>query len=395
MSGVKVVEMGMWVAGPAAAGILADWGADVVKVESHTGDPLRGLLQSFGASGDVNPLFELDNRGKRSVCLDLRTDEGRQVMDRLLTDADVFVSNMRASALRRFGLDADTLTARHPRLVYAAFSAYGFEGPDANRPGYDVGAFWARGGLAHGLRREGHPPPHQRGGMGDHLAGLAIAAGVSAALFARTQTGAGQVVSTSLLRMAAYTLGWDLNTHVRTGAPSAPSQREDFANPLINSYEAADGKWFWLLGLEADRHWPDVVRAIERPDLFADERFATTDARLRNAAELVSVLDAVFAERPMEAWARVFDREDVWWAPVRSVDELASDPQARAAGVFTPVPTTVGQASMVATPLDFSDTAWEVGGPVPELGQHTEEVLLELGFDHDAIKRLAAQAVIP
>jgi crotonobetainyl-CoA:carnitine CoA-transferase CaiB-like acyl-CoA transferase len=395
MSGVTVVELGFWVAAPSAAGILADWGAEVIKIEPPAGDPMRGLLGSLGSRSDINAAFELDNRGKRSICLDVRTPEGIAVALALTDRADAFVSNLRTGALGRLGLDTETLLDRNPRLVYAAISGYGHDGPDADRPAYDVGAFWARGGLAHSMTTLGQPPPMQRGGMGDHLTGLTAAAGVAAALFARDRTGVGQVVSTSLLRVAAYTLGWDLNQHVRAGSTTTPARRDEFVNPLINPYRAGDGRWFWLLGLQSDRHWPDLLRALDRPDLLDDARFGSLGARAEHAAELISCLDELFAKRDLHEWAAIFDREGVWWAPVRSVDDLASDPQAAEAGAFVDTPVPDGLARMVATPVDFSSTAWAPTRMTPELGQHTEEVLLELGYGWDDIHQLATAGVIP
>jgi crotonobetainyl-CoA:carnitine CoA-transferase CaiB-like acyl-CoA transferase len=166
-------------------------------------------------------------------------------------------------------------------------------------------------------------------------------------------------------------------------------------NPLINSYRDKDEKWFWLLGLQGDRHWPDVVRAIDRPDLLEDESFATIVLRMQNAAGLVKLLDEAFAQRPLAEWAEVFDREDVWWAPVQATHDLLTDPQADAAGVFVEVPTSEGSARMVATPVDFSETRWSPAGTSPELGQHTEEVLLELGYDWEQIAEVAGRGVIP
>jgi crotonobetainyl-CoA:carnitine CoA-transferase CaiB-like acyl-CoA transferase len=198
MEGVKVVELGVWVAGPAAGGILADWGADVIKIEPPTGDPARMFGRMLGIDDGVSPPFEMDNRGKRSIVLDLTTDDGRASAFELLSGADVFLTNVRPAALRRTGLDFATVAARNPRLVYGLITGYGERGPDADRAAYDVAAFWARAGLAHLLTRPGETPPFQRGGMGDHTAGMTLAAAVCAALVARTRTGTGQLVSTSL-----------------------------------------------------------------------------------------------------------------------------------------------------------------------------------------------------
>lgn len=397
LSGIRVVELGLWVAGPSAGGVLADWGADVVKIEPPTGDPFRGLYLSVaGVSLPANPPFELDNRGKRSVCLDLSRPEGREVAHALVARADVFVTNARPAALARAGLDWETLSARHPRLVYGLVTGYGERGPDAERPAYDVGAFWSRAGIAAALAAGDGTPPYQRGAMGDHTAGMTLAGGIAAALLARERTGHGQLVSTSLLRIGVFVLGWDINAALRLGIEATPMQRDWVPNPVINAYRAGDGRWFWLLGLQGQRHWPDLVRAVERPEWLDDPRFADMAARRDNSRELIAALDAVFATRPLEEWAAAFDRAGVWWAPVQTALEVTRDPQAEAAGAWVEVPLPEGgTARMVASPVDFSATPWSATRASPECGQHTEEVLLELGFDWEGIARLKERGAIP
>ena len=397
MDGVRVVELGFWVAGPSAAAVLADWGAAVVKIEPPDGDPFRGLyLSASGVEIPANPPFELDNRGKRSIALNLRTAEGRAIADRLLDDADVFVTNVRPEILESFGLDDARLRARNPRLVYARVTGYGERGPDRDRPAYDIGAFWSRAGIAAALTPPGGDPPYQRGAMGDHVAGMTLAGGVAAALLARTKSGEGQTVTTSLLRVGVFVLGWDTSATLRLGIPAMPMTRTATPNPVIGCYRAGDGRWFWLLGLQGQRHWPDLVRAIDRPALLDDARFATMRARRENCAELVGILDEVFATRPLAAWGEALDRAGMWWAPVQSTEEVIRDPQAIAAGAFVDVPQLEGDPIPgVASPVDFSTDAWTPTAPVPELGQHTEEILLELGYDWTAIAELKDRAVIP
>jgi len=395
MEGVKVVEVGQWVAGPAAAAVLGDWGADVVKIEPPEGDPFRGLLSALGA-GDTSPPFELDNRNKRSVALNLALEEGREIAGRLVDGADVLVTNARPAALARAGLDFATVAERNPRLVYAHVTGYGLNGEDSDRAAYDVGAFWSRAGVAASLTPDGSPLPYQRGGMGDHMAGLAAAGAVSAALFARERTGEGQLVSVSLLRIGMYMIGWDISMSLRMGFPTVPMTVAAPPNPLITAYQAGDGKRFWMLGLQADRHWPDVLRAVERPEWAEDERFSSIMARFQHSAELVSELNAIFATRPLADWAPIFDREDVWWAPVQHAHETVDDPQARAAGGFVAVPVEGGDpVDMVATPVDFGGTPWAPRSMPPEFAQHTEEVLLELGHDWDRIIELKELGAIP
>ncbi len=290
MEGIRVVELGVWVAGPAAGGILGDWGAEVIKIEPPTGDPARTFQRMLGGDMPNNPPFELDNRNKKSVVLDLSTPEGMDVALQLIDSADVFVTNLRAGALARLGLGHEDLLKRNPRLIYGGISGYGTEGDDVDRPAYDVAAFWARSGIAHLLTPEGSDPPFQRGGMGDHGTGLAAAAAISAALFSREKTGEGQYVSTSLYRQGAYTIGFDMNIALLWGMTLAVGNRESMGNPAMNNYVTGDGKRFWIVGLEILRHWPPLCRVVGHPEWIDDEKFGTPRGRAQNAAELISLL---------------------------------------------------------------------------------------------------------
>ena len=378
LEGVKVVELGVWVAGPAAGGILADWGADVIKIEPPTGDPARMFGRMLGID-DVSPPFEMDNRGKRSIVLDVTTDVGRTNALELLSGADVFLTNVRPGALRRIGLDFETVAAGNPRLVYGLITGYGEDGPDSDRAAYDVAAFWARAGLAHLLTRPGDTPPFQRGGMGDHTAGMTLAAAVCAALVARAQTGEGQLVTTSLYRQGAYTISFDLNTFLMTGHEIAIGQRETMGNPCMNNYVAGDGRRFWVVGLQGDRHWPALCRAVGRPEWLADPRFANGRSRAANAAELIAELDEIFATKPLDGWVKSFAAEpDFFWSPINSIEDVMADEQFHAAGGVVYVPDGDGGVPMVSTPADFHGTPWEPRSAAPRLGEHTDEILAEL-----------------
>ena len=309
LAGVRVVELGVWVAGPAAGGIMADWGADVIKVEPAGGDPQRAVFGSVGLDGSMPvPPFEVDNRGKRSMVLDLRDFDDHAVFDRLLSTADVLVTNMRPGALERLELGPDRVCARHPRLVYGAISGYGLEGEDRDRAGYDIGAFWARSGLAHTMVPPGEMPPGLRSGMGDHQTGMTLVAGVMAKLFERERTGRGGLVSTSLLRTGMYSIAWDFGIQLQFDRRESTKSRENSRAPLINSYRASDERVFWLICLEADRHWPQVLAALERPDLADDPRYADATARMRHAADLIAEFDAAFATRPLLGVGRALRR---------------------------------------------------------------------------------------
>jgi len=397
MEGINVVELGFWVAGPSVGGVLADWGASVIKIEPTDGDPMRGLfVKGLGVDMPMNPPFELDNRGKRSVAIDFDDADGRAIVYDLLDRADVFITNVRPAGLERAGLDYDSLARRNSRLVYCSVTGYGLKGADRDRPAFDIGAYWSRSGIAAALTAPGIEPPYQRGAMGDHTAGITGAGGVAAALLARTRTGKGQLVSTSLFRLGIFTIGWDTMIQLRLGAPATPMTRTTTPNPLISCYRARDQRWIWLLGLQGDRLWPDLLRAIRRPELENDPRFGSLGARREHCAELVLILDEVFATKTLGEWAEVLDREGVWWAPVQTTEEVVEDPQAEACGAFVDVPLAEGGTTrMVSSPVDFSATHWSVAAPVPELGQHTEEILLELGYDWQKIAALKEKRVIP
>ncbi len=379
LDGIRVVELGVWVAGPAAGGILADWGADVVKIEPPTGDPARLFGRMLGLDDGSNPPFEMDNRSKRSIVLDLTTDGGLATARQLLASADVFITNVRPDALARLDLDYPKVAALNPGLVYGLITGYGEKGPEANRPAYDVAAFWARSGVADLLTRPGDSPPFQRGGMGDHMTGMTLAAAVNAALVARARTGEGQLVTTSLYRQGAYTVSFDLNTFLLSGRPIAIGQRETMFNPCMNNYLAGDGKRFWIVGLEADRHWPSLCRAVGHPEWLDDSRFTTARDRAINSRELIATLDAIFATKTLAEWALAFDAEpELFWSPVNSMEDVLGDEQFHAAGGLVDVPDDGGSLPMIATPADFHGTPWAPRSAAPKLGEHTEEILAEL-----------------
>ena len=379
LHGIRVVEMGVWVAGPAAGGILADWGADVVKIEPPSGDPARSFGKLLGGDMDANPPFELDNRSKRSVVLDVTTEDGRATALELIATADVFLTNIRPAALERVGLDPDTLLAEDERLVYALITGFGLEGPDADRAAYDIAAYWARSGIADLLTPPGDDPPFQRGGMGDHTVAMTGAAMVCAALLGRQATGRGQLVTTSLLRQGAYTVGFDLNVFLMWGQEIAIGRRQTMGNPAMNNYVAGDGRRFWIVGLEGERHWPPLARAVGHPEWLDGHEYSTPRGRFQHAAELIATLDEIFATRDLAEWAAVFDADpDFFWAPVNSLDDLMADSQFHAAGGLVQVPDGSTTTTMLATPVDFHGTPSGPRSTAPRLGQHTDEVVAGL-----------------
>ncbi len=396
MDGIKVVEMGVWVAGPSCAAMLCDWGADVIKIEPPTGDPFRGLFASaLGATIPINPPFEIDNRGKRSVCLNLENADALAIAQKLISEADVFVSNMRPRVLEQFGIGYEQVRAQNPRIIYCQVTGQGPDSPEANRAAYDIGGFWARAGIGASLVPEGGAIPQQRGGMGDHMTGLSGAAAVSAALFARERTGVGQRVAVSLVRTGVYMMGWDYALEMRLGVKTKPYTRYEAPNPIINCFKTKDDRWLWLLLLQGDRHWPDLLRAVGRDDLLDDERYNNIVKRRDNARAVVEELDKEFAKRTLEEWGPILDRENVWWAPVNTIADARQDPVVRDSGAFTQVEGPDGVIPLVNTPVDFYGTPGGPRGVSPELGQHTEEVLLEMGHDWDAIIAMKEAGAIP
>lgn len=400
LAGVRVVEMGMWVAGPAASGVLSDWGAEVIKIEPLGGDPMRTFFVAISGTKETRcPPFDLYNRGKKSVAIDIGKAEGVALVERLIASADVFLTNMRPNFLARVGLDASTLLDRNPRLVYASLTAYGLAGPDRDAPGYDHSAFQARSGVAERSTMPGDPPTMLPGGMGDNVTAVTLTAGIAAALYARERTGRGQLVSTSLLRAAIFSIGMDVSTRLVLGRIVDPSPRSKPRNPLFNLYRTADQKWLWLVGTESERHLPNVLRALGLSELAADPRYASPRDRRRNAESMVAAMDAVFAQRTRAEWAGIFRTHDVWWAPVNTVSDLLDDPQVIASGAFVKAGWAPAQPdgrdfNDVAGPVDFSATPVEPSAPPPAVGAHTASVLAGLGLASAEIERLRQNRIV-
>ena len=400
LNGIRVVEMGLWVAGPAASGMLADWGAEVVKIEMPKGDPMRKLFGALsGSKEDRCPPFDLYNRGKKSIAVDVNHADGAALVRQLVATADVFVTNMRPQFLERIGLDHAALLAKHPRLVYASLTAYGLEGPDRDAPGYDMAAFSGRSGLAERATPPGAAPPVLPGGLGDNVTAITMVSGIMGALFHRERTGQGQLVSTSLLRTGIYSIGMDVATRVGLGRISAAPSRTKPQNPLMNSYCASDGKWFWIVGAESERHWPGIARALGDMSLMDDARFGTPRERRRHSEALVLAIEALTARHTRQEWALIFKQHDVWWAPINSVDDLLTDPQVLACGAFVKVPVAPGQAAPdsfngVATPVDFSATPAGPAGPPPGIGADADALLKALGIDDLELNRLRSAGVL-
>ncbi len=397
--GIRVVELAQWVFVPVAGALLADWGADVVRIDRLEGDPYRGLAtQGIGTDGGggVNLSVALANRGKRSVALNLQTEEGQRVLHQLLENADVFLTSFRPDALSRLGLDAETLCARYPSIVYARGNGYGVRGPDAGMAGYDASAFWARGGVAHVLTpADREYPIGPRGALGDRNGGMALAFGIATALLKRARTGKGSVVDVSLLATAMWTLSSDILSAMQGAKPRAAAGRGPVFNPLVNTYRTSDGRHIQLVFLQSDRYWAPLCELVDRTDLRDDPRFVDHQARDAHRDECAAALDEVFASRTFEEWKELLRKLDAPWAPVQAVEELLTDPQVLANDYIGEV-VVEGKPTyrLPAVPVQFDERPPDLRG-APEHGEHTEAILLELGYDWEDISRLQDASVIP
>ena len=386
---LKVVEFSTWVAGPSAAMVMADWGAQVIKVESPTGDPVRNL---FAAREDwsVNPVFELENRGKRGIVLDIAKAAGREALLRVLEGADIFITNLRPGALKRARLDYDSVKERLPRLIYASVSGYGLEGDAVDLPAFDIAALWTRSGLAGATIPDGVDPFPCRPGMGDSICALATASASLAAVIDRTATGKGRLVETSLIRTGTYAIGWDLAIQLRHGEHVRAMPRERTHSPVANYFRDKEGNWI-SISVRSPRDWPAIAAAAGRPELVDDPLYATPADRIANAQALLAVLDAAFGAMTYEEMAGQLTAHDIIWAPLRTLAEVIEDPVAHAAGCFMEVQDADGERFLSpASPARFPGTPAPPGRHAPRLGAHTREVLAEASYRPDEIDALLA-----
>lgn len=392
LQGLKVVEFATYIAAPGAAGILAEWGAEVIKVERPEGDPMRDFLANTKTEMGANPTFDLDNRGKRAVVLDIAKPAGRDALARLAAEADIFLTSVRPAALKRAGLDYETLRAANPKLIFAIVTGYGLEGPEAHRPGFDVAAFWARAGVARLTIPKDMEPFGLRTGTGDHITSLATVSAILAAVIERGRTGKGRLVETSLLRSGVYAIGSDLAIQLRFGRVASTRRRSGPTDPIGNFFKSRDERWFVVLPREQHRDWPSIAKAAGRADLLDDPRFSSGRGRREHTEALVAELDKGFTTLDFAEIARRMDEADLVWSPAQTAADVAQDPQAIAAGCFVEIEQDDGERfRSPAIPARFPEEPPRTFRPAPALGAHTREVLAELGYDQAAVEAMFAE----
>jgi crotonobetainyl-CoA:carnitine CoA-transferase CaiB-like acyl-CoA transferase len=395
---ITVVEVDSWMAAPSAAVILADLGATVIKIEPLAGDPMRGNGRPPKLEGEIRDYdfqFDVDNRGKRSILVDLASPAGTDIVHRLCKGAEVFLCNLLPHRQQKFGLDPAGLHELNPRLVHATLTGYGTEGPDAWRPGYDVTAFFGRSGLYDAMREgvDGEVPM-ARPAQGDHCTGLALAGAILAALRMVERTGEGQVVETSLYETAVWSQASDYATTAIDKAPVRQRARQEMLLPTANRYPCGDGKWVVFNMPEASA-WPKFCKAIGRDEWLDDERLVDARSRYRLMHELVPKIDESLARRSRDEWGKIFDDAGLIWGPVLALHEVVDDPQAEAINLFPKISDeNLGEYRTVNIPMRFRTANVGPKGRSPRAGEHTTEMLRRAGFDDADIERLYASGVV-
>jgi crotonobetainyl-CoA:carnitine CoA-transferase CaiB-like acyl-CoA transferase len=400
LDGIRIIDWTIWQQGPVATQMLADLGAEVIKIEERErGDPGRGITAVAGSAtvkSGRNYYFEANNKHKKSIALNLKQPEAREIVHRLARHSDVFVQNFRKGVAQRLGLGYADLCALNPRIIYASASGYGPEGPDSGEPSFDY-LGQARSGIMNAIGSGSTAPTYVYGGIADQMGAIMLAYGVLAALFARERTGIGQEVDASHLGSMMALQGLNVVARTIMGKEFPRNTRANAYNPLWNHYRCADDKWISLAMLQPDRYWKNFCEVVGKPELIADPRFAEVKIRGKNSAALVAIFDEVFATRPRLEWMRVLKgRGDFIYTIVNSVTDLPDDPQVRANDYVVDYDhPALGNLTLLGMPVKLSATPGEPRGHAPELGEHTELLLTEmLGYSWDDVARLREANVI-
>ncbi|WP_040701263.1 CaiB/BaiF CoA transferase family protein [Nocardia vinacea] len=405
MQGVRVLEVAQFTFVPAAGAVLADWGADVIKIEhAERGDAQRGLVRVLGyeansAGSSFFPIMEGPNRGKRSVGLALEKPSARRVLEELIRSSDVFLTNFLPEARAKLRIDLEDVRAINPDIIYVRGSGFGVRGAEATKGGYDSTAFWARGGSAAGVT----PPGADRmtrmpaGAYGDSIGGMTIAGGIAAALYSRKMTGEPSVVDVSLLGVGAWATQFTVNLALMNGGPlpvNSPPRHGSATNPLIGAYRTSDQRWLELSMLQPGRYWPEFCRLAGREELAADERFDNTEKLMANAAQAAELVAEIIAARPFAEWVEILGSGEGQWAAVQNAWEVGQDPALRANDLIASVVDADGvDRELVANPVQFDETPVTLTR-APQFAEHTDEVLLEIGLTEEELIALKIDGAV-
>lgn len=397
LAGIKVLDVASFIAGPVAATVLADFGAQVIKVEPPAGDGYRHLSSLAGMPEAAEPYHLLvDNRSKRGLCLDLATEAGREVLHGLVRETDVLVTNYMPHVREKLGLRYEDLAPLNPGLIYGSMSAYGERGPEAGQTGFDTTAYWARSGLMDLVRPDpGGDPARSMPGMGDHPTGLALLSAILLALLRRQRTGKGGLVHSSLLANGYWSNAYMAQAALCGATVPQRPRREAAANALSNHYRCRDGRWFILTAANEAKEWERFPTAVGRPELAEDPRFGSQEERQKNAVALIAILDELFAAQDLEHWRAAFGKNRVTVGIVSKTEEIFGNEQAIASGAVTPGGAPgLGAEYVVDSPLWVEGSPKQAPLPAPGLGEHTLEILAEAGYDEAGIADLRARGAL-
>ena len=394
-AGLKVIDCATYIAAPTAATVLADYGADVIKIEPPgDGDPWRHVSQRPGmpVSGH-NHGWLLDNRNKRGLAIDLKAEAGRAVLERLVSQADIFITNLPLPARARLGVRYADFAAKYPSLIYGSFTAYGEEGEEAGKTGFDATAYWGRSGLMDQVRADADTMPARSvAGMGDHPTGMAFYGGILTALYRRAKTGRGGEVRASLLASGMWANGFLIQAALCGADTPLRPPREETSHALGGMYRCSEGRWFMLALTSEIRQWPALTQAVSQPELLSDPRFLSTANRRANAKTLMAILDAAFAQKPLAEWRLILDAAGLTFGIVGTVAEVAHDPQALQAGILRPLADT-GMLT-IDSPFTVSDIAKVPITRAPEHGEHSSQILRDAGYSDADIASLRAAGTV-
>ncbi len=394
LEGITVVELANYVAAPSTGALLADLGANVIKVEPPGGEVMRGVVPAGGGGQPpFNFLFELENRGKRSVTVALDAPGGTEVVHRLLSTADVFLTNLLAPRLEKYGLTPGQIHARNPKVVFVSVTGYGLRGPDAARPGFDFSAFWTRAGIMSLVGHPDGPPVLSRVAQGDHTTGINGLAATLAALRLRDLTGEGQVVEISLQQTGVYTIASDVSRTLMDGKPPKRFDRTAPDNPMFNTYPTRDGKWVMLVHMTPDPYWPRLCRVIGREDLADHPDYASMAGRRARGAEIAALIEAILLTDDLATWASKFDGQGLIWAPMVDLTQVVADPQLRELNAFQPLELPNGTFETVGTPFTIHGADIRVRGAASQPGEDTADALAAAGLTEAEVAEFAANGV--